>query len=98
LIVACAALGGCAAISGPDFEPTPEAAAAPRPALVETASLRTRVAGAGAEAAAFSQATAALEARAAALRARATGLAGPVVDPERRDRLLPAAEPGPESL
>jgi hypothetical protein len=87
-------LGGCATPGGAAFEPLPETAAAPRPTLIETARLRERLEGAGPEARRLAEDQAALDARAEALRARAEALSGPVIAPDRRPRLLEAAEAG----
>jgi hypothetical protein len=94
ILAAALGLGGCGEPAGPDFEPRPETAAAPRPMLAETALLRARLEGAGPEAERLAGDAAALEARAEALRARARALTGPVVEPGRRPQLLEAAEGG----
>lgn len=92
ILTATLGLGGCGEPEGPAFEPRPETAAAPRPMLAETAILRGRLEGAGSQAERLAGDAAVLEARADGLRARAGALAGPVIDPDRRPRLLEAAE------
>jgi hypothetical protein len=90
--VLAAALAGCGdEPRGAAFEPSPAAAGAPRAALGETAPLRQSFAEAVPAAERLAAGAEALEARTEALRGRAAALDGPVVDPDRRDRMLAAA-------
>ena len=95
VVAALAALAGCGggggeAAGAPNGGSGPNAARPAVPVGIEPA-----VVG---RASSYYTATATLEARAEALRTRAAELQGPVVDPERRDRLLPGGAAGPESL
>jgi len=88
------ALAACTMPEGAVVPPSPEAAAAPRPDLIETARFRSALAAAEPDAAELASLASGLQARAAALRARAGALQGPVLDPATRAR-LEAARTGP---
>jgi hypothetical protein len=94
-------VSGCAGPEGAQFAPSPEAAIGPRPALGPTAPFRGELAAAGPAVERLAAGGEALGARAEAVQARAAGLAGPVVDPARRERMVAAAEAaaaGPEEV
>jgi hypothetical protein len=76
------------------FAPSPVAAVAPRPSLGETQPLREAFAQAEPAAERLAVAAEGLADRSEALRGRASALEGPVIDPDRRDRMLAAAAGG----
>ncbi|HET9067719.1 MAG TPA: hypothetical protein VFN28_03670 [Amaricoccus sp.] len=90
LLFAAAACGPAEEVVG---RPTDAARNAPPPRLGETAAFDAALASAAPDAERLGAERDALAARAAALRARAAALAGPVVDPAKRQRLEPAPAP-----
>ncbi len=85
-LLAILALAGCATFPELDAAITPEARAAPYPAIAPLADITAQTAPPRGAA----ESTQSLAGRAARLRERAAGLDGPVVDPATRDLLRAA--------
>jgi hypothetical protein len=95
VLLVIAALAGCSGEpDGPGFAPSPGIVGAPPPELAVTERFREELAASGPRAERLVAGGEALGARAAGLDARAGRLSGPVVDPDRRARMLAAAARG----